>query len=291
MNMKLRKYIKEVVRKEIINLLSEKTAADNFYTLDDLVNLIISDSKKNLIQNYYQFSENGLNIKIKVCFDRKEYCGWYDDWNHMLIIYVETNPKFYNIKNILSHELIHKIDDEREQKNRTDFLKKNGVGSYKPIIGRNFFPSWNGNGTVEADCPISEDVNEILYRLWSRTERNAYVAQSYLGMDFCREYLKFLEDTIDKIEQSNVKDNFDCWIELHKLLYYHNEINALRPDSYTNGYGKQTTFETYAASNRCKKYFIRKSRYLLNAFSKKLLKNCMNNTYLKKVGSEHFEYA
>ena len=284
--MDLKRYIYEIVRKEFLDMLIEKTVTDNFYTLDNIVNLIILDANdENLSKKDYQFSENGINVKIRVFFNKEEYCGWYDDWSNVLIIYVETKPNFYNVKAMISHELTHKIDDKREKENRNKFFRKNSSKNYKPIMGRNFYPKGSGYETVKSNCPINEYINNILYRLWSKTERNAYISNSYLGMDFCNEYINSLKDEIDKIEESNIEDNIDCWVELHKVLYYNNEIKNIRPDSYVDGLGKHNVYDTDISLNRCKKYFIKKSRYLLEIFSKKLLKNCMNNAYLKRNNS------
>jgi hypothetical protein len=282
--MNLRNYILEVIKREIRTILYEKTATDSLTTLDDLIHTIVSDANnENLDKKTYQFSENNIVIPIEVRFNKDAYYGSCDihGWfGPKIYVYIESNPDFWQVKSIVGHELIHFIDNVREKdydKKYQKYQEKQpgyyGFAKSSHINGYDYVPCGDYR-TVKENCPISEAVNDILYRLWSRTERNAYVTISYQNMKNCYEYIKMLEDEINEIEQSNTEENALCWIELHKVLYYCNEIKSLKP---------HINFDSDISINRCRKYFIKKSRYLLNKFSKKLLKNCMNNTYKKHV--------
>jgi hypothetical protein len=82
-----------------------------------------------------------------------------------------------NVLSGLYHEITHAIDARNEEQ-----LKRK-VGYH---YGRNFIQLTRVRSTT---CDV---VNNILYRLWTFTERNAYQSHALFGVKYCQNFLDSL---------------------------------------------------------------------------------------------------
>ena len=137
---------------------------------------------------------------------------------------------YYLFRSVLLHEFTHVIDSNR---------RKNDINN-------------RGWYRMEDKFENTNLITDIIYRLWTPTERNAYTSFSYdKDSKYMKDYIIILKDDIDKIESDKVPNiTDDYWREIAGYLF----PERLKPNTPIDA---------------IKRYFIKKSRYLLQRFIQK----------------------
>ena len=238
--------LKSIIKKSIQETL--EVWKDN--ELDKLVQDIIAYFKyhKKEILKEMPYNENnpyhvnnfvykGIEVKVFVFYSekRKTYGEYVDNLSgdkhiNMFFNITEIEDKKV-VYNMISHELTHFMDYKRNYD--TDSQSKGYLAD------------------VEYDRGYKDVIENIIYRLWNTTERNAYTA-TVVDYDYFKDYVKRLKDNIEFINDKANPDNVELerWQSIAKRLF----PSYVKPN---------TPWEKY------KNIFIKKSQFLLNKFYKK----------------------
>ena len=155
-----------------------------------------------------------------------------------------------NVLSGLYHEITHAIDARNEEQ------LKQKIGYH---YGENYI------SLTRVKSKTCEIVNNILYRLWTFTERNAYQSHSLFGIDYCKDYLNDILRDIQYLETHTNKNEDIIFNELRDRLSKKWELNG-----YSYKGNKRVLNSNWKAFKR---FFIKKSYALFEKFSKKLLNN------------------
>lgn len=186
-----------------------------------------------------------INVELNDPIQEVKYNGHLDPNRNMIFLtFNEFAMRDYEtFRNVVFHELTHLLDNQH-YRNETGFYH---WGLYNDLRG-------NTNN------PIAN----IIYRLWTPTERNAYTTYAYSkNLDFLNDYIKTLEKQINLLDQQPLnyaKPPF--WLHVAKIL-----LNK----KYNN-----TEQWVLAKDN-----FVKKSRMLLDRFKKKAY---------QRFGQHHDDY-
>lgn len=136
---------------------------------------------------------------------------------------------FYDFRTALLHEFTHLLDSNRD----------------KTSVDQGWY-------TMTGRFKNTNPITDIIYRLWTNTERNAYTTYSFSkDSSKMKEYLVSLEKKINDIEQYKDNGSLDSyWREVADYLF----PDKVKPNTPVSA---------------IKNYFIKKSRHLLEVFKKK----------------------
>ena len=227
-----------VWRDDAITQLSIKIAND-FAPLNMKTHI---NPDKEFKANYSLFLGNDeipILVTYKIYSDGTDWNGTYKGSERRIILHLYGRITAEKVLSGLYHEITHALDARLE---RT--LEKN-IGYH---FGSNYIRL---NGRRSATC---EAVNNILYRLWTFTERNAYQSHSMFGIKFCQTYINELKDDIDYLATHTNKNEDVIFNDLKNELSRSNRL-------------KNSNWKTF------KRHFIKKSYDLLDKFSRKLINN------------------
>ena len=186
----------------------------------------------------YRFDKNGYSWK-----------GTYYRGGRYITVNLFGNITVRDIYNALYHEVTHEFDRSIED----DLGDRIGY-----IFGDDYIKD-------VIDPNIKKCLNEILYRLWSATERNAYRAQAVEGIDYCERYLGGLKYMIDYLASHESEQDEFIYSRLRDVL------SSARGDRYNGEYYGGNKRRLSSSWRSFKRSFIKKSYALLAKFSKKLL--------------------
>jgi len=230
----LREYM-AVWRDDAITKLSIQIAND-FAPLNMKTNI---NRNKEFNAKYNLFIGNKeLPIFVTYKIDGTGWNGVYHSSKKDIVLHLYGKITASKVLSGLYHEITHALDARMEEKLGRD-------------IGYHYGENYIRLNVKSATCDV---VNNILYRLWTFTERNAYQSEALFGINFCQSYIKELEEDIHYLETHVNKNEDIIFNELKERLARSNRL---------------------AHSNwmAFKRYFIRKSYALLEKFSTKLINN------------------
>lgn len=243
------------------SLLREYMASWRDKNVRDLVNKIYNDLQpyinKKTVKKTYQYQLNGQNSIIEVNYKpNKKESKWNGSyyWNsNQIIIFFEGNITPQTVSTAVHHEVTHYLDKARER----------GVGKE---LYKNY-----GDNFIKGKDIFSEYINEILYRLWDDSEMNAYLSQAaYSGGDIkndikdINDYCNYIKLRIDYIEKNTSKNEIAIWQQV----------------------ANQTKSNSNISPQVFKQWFIKQSRFKLDKFKKKALKNLY--MYKENYGSDEY---
>ena len=167
---------------------------------------------------------------------------------------VRTNYRRYIdikfFKSLIAHELTHAFNHD----NRIHYYTIKGKAyHYKRPTHEYIRVPFSTN--EPNDFNVIDCIQDILYRLWDNDERTAYLTSAYDGIEEAKKYINRLNMEIQKLENDNTFND----------VMWFNILENYGVIKYLKGRGKNL-----------KKSFIKKSKYLLNWFSKKLMSNVYN---------------
>jgi hypothetical protein len=226
--------INRIITEEIKKVILEKLEVEN-YNIEEIYQEVV-DNFKNGCYRFTTFVKGpNFNKQIEIrMYDSPVYGGG----SFVFFINLEfpfSNPDFNGkIKEMIYHEVTHFINNNLPKR----------TSKYFPMVGR-------------YDNYI-DIIQDILYRLWNRDERIAYLCRSISGIEESKRYIERLSKEIRDIETLAPYLEIDPQTEkqLWELL-----IPTL------------VTIRGIKSPLKRKKYFIKKSKHLLEWFKNKLLKN------------------
>lgn len=242
----LREYM-AVWRNDAVTQLAHQIAND-FAPLNMKTNI---NRNKNFKAKYSLYLGNTeIPITVIYTINGEGWCGVYHRNAKDIVLNLGGRITARNVLSGLYHEITHAIDAKNEEQ------LKQKVGYY---YGENYISLSRVRSTT---CEI---VNNILYRLWTFTERNAYQSHSLFGIDYCKGYLNDILRDIQYLETHTNKNEDIIFNELRDRLSKKWESNG-----YSYKGNKRVLNSNWKAFKR---FFIKKSYALFEKFSKKLLNN------------------
>lgn len=223
--------LKLIVDSIVRDVINERLEIENYLDNDKIDEIV----KELIVYNshgggFTEIEFMGEPIEVYVT-DSEQYSG--NLFAYSLSLYFpRNNPDFNRVKEMLVHELTHKINDKLPKRTGWYFP---GVGDYEFYINK---------------------ARDILYRLWNRDERIAYLTRSINGVEESRKYIERLRGEIDYIEENPTEEIGD---ELERMIW----------QNMISKWVQLPPKDPFAKKN----YFIKKSRYLLSWFERKLMKN------------------
>lgn len=218
--------LNNIIRRVINERLEIENYIDND-NIEEIVKELIDYNSRGGGFTEIEFMGEPIEVYVE---DSEQYSGSFFAYT-LNLCFPRSNPDFNRVKEILMHELTHKINNK--------LPKRTG---------------WNFPGVYDYEFYINK-IRDILYRLWNRDERIAYLTRSINGIEESRKYIERLRGEIDYIENPTE----EIGEELEQLLWQ-NMISEWVRLPQKDPFAK-------------KRYFIKKSRYLLSWFERKLMKN------------------
>ena len=189
-----------------------------------------------IIVNYPKKDTNTSSFKHKGYIEINVDRPWEQNLFFEVYFHEVTHAMDYYIFNVIKNK-------KRGHHFGSDFIKKQEVQNGFVIIRMGNANNIKGLNTV----------NNILYRLWDTSERNAYQLNALLGETYCNQYIVKLKNDIEYLAKIPSKETI--W---RRLL---NTKEIIRPE------------RANLSTKSFKNFFIKKSYYLLDLFSNKMFKN------------------
>lgn len=192
-------------------------------------------------KKYFLELRPNLNVPIIVTYPKKNVKYSWFKYKGYIEINVNRPWKQNHFFEVYFHEITHALD----------FYIFNIIKNKQR--GHDFGVDFIKNNYIRQKINGLDTMNKILYRLWDTSERNAYQLNALLGETYCNEYIEGLKSDIDYLSTLSPKE-----IIWKKLM---NSKEITKPARAS------------VSVNSFKNFFIKKSYYLLELFTKKLFKN------------------
>ena len=255
--------IKAVIREEIDRfLIREYMAVWRDDAITQLAHQIANDfaplnmktdikGNKKFKANYSLYlGEKEIPITVIYTIDGNGWHGTYYRNSKDIVLNLGGKITASNVLSGLYHEITHAIDARNEE------LLKRKVGYH---YGENFISLSRVRSTT---CDV---VNNILYRLWSATERNAYQSHALFGINYCQSFLDEIMGNIQYLETHTNKHEDLIFNELRNRL-----SRKWNEGDYSYKGNKRALNSNWKSFKR---FFIKRSYALFEKFSKKLINN------------------
>lgn len=210
----------------------------------------IKKDKKFKAKYSLYLGENEIPITVIYTINGNGWHGTYHRKDKDIVLNLYGKITAESVLSGLYHEITHAIDARNEEQ-----LKRK-VGYH---YGRNYIQLTRVRSTT---CDV---VNNILYRLWTFTERNAYQSHALFGVKYCQNFLDSLLGDIQYLETHTNKNEDIIFNELR---------NRLSEKWDRNGYSYKGNKRALGLNWKAfKRFFIKRSHALFEKFSKKLINN------------------
>ena len=191
--------------------------------------------------------DNEIPILVTYRINGNGWHGTYSKNNIVLNLYGKITAN--GVLSGLYHEITHAIDANNKMR-----------------LGKRIGYKYGGNyiklNVRSASC---DAINDILYKLWTYSERNAYQSHALFGIKYCESFLKEIKEKIDYLNTHENKNEDIIYTELRNRL-------AAKWDRGEASYiGNKRVLNSSWRS--FKRFFIKKSYALFEVFRKKLINN------------------
>ena len=227
-----------VWRDDAITQLSTKIAND-FAPLNMKTHINRNKEFKAKYSLFLGNKEIPILVTYKIDDDGVGWNGVYHSSEKDIVLHLYGKITAEKVLSGLYHEITHALDAIMEER----LGKKIGFHYGESYIGL--------IGVRSTTCDV---VNNILYRLWTFTERNAYQSHAIFGINFCQSYIKELKEDIDYLATHTNKNEDIIFNELRNRLSKNKRLGRSNWKAF-------------------KRHFIKKSYALLEKFSNKLINN------------------
>ena len=240
-----------------IGMLNEYAAVRNNDKAYELGKIIYIDLLKAYKQNSNNLNGKGvkrfkktynlelvpnINIPVRVTYPKNENSFYLTDEKEIVLnVSYEWNQQMFF--DVFFHEITHAMD----------YLIFNMLLKRGRHFGMHYIPKQ----TRFLKLTGRDKVNSVLYRLWDTSERNAYQLNAILGETYCNEYIDNLKKDIEYLNkipsEKPIWDLLKYYVDVYKIIKCPKRFKS----------SKQTF----------KNFFIKKSYYLLELFTKRMFKN------------------